>query len=63
MEAGPWSGLPVAAPGPWGDWERFGGPDPGVPAPWLGCRIIFKRGVEVRTQGLREAPGDFKQPL
>lgn len=52
MEAGPGSGLPVAAPSPWGHWEGFGGLDPGIPGPLQGCRTIFKKGVEeVRTQG------------
>lgn len=42
----------------------MGGLDPGILEPLLGCRTIFKKGVEgVRTRVLREAAGGFRQPL
>lgn len=50
MEAGPWSGLPVADPSPWGSWEGRVCLRPGIAG--SGLQDYLKQGVEeVRAQG------------
>lgn len=59
MEAGPWSGLPVADPSPWGRWEGRACLGPGIAG--SGLQDCLKKGVEeVRAQGPGEGSWELQ---
>lgn len=61
MEAGPWSGLPVADPSPWGRWEGRVCLGPGIAG--SGLQDCLKKGVEGVRGVLGKGAGSFRQPL
>ena len=62
MEAGPWSGLPVADPSPWGRWEGRECLGPGIAGSGLqDCLKRVWKKSEPRVLG--KGAGSFRQPL